>query len=761
LTDHAAETSAAARGLTREDAAALVSCAFLVPAAWLLLGWRPGLLVSGYDAVTALLPMVQRLVDAHGDARALAYRPELLGGVELRDTWGPQPVLVLLAAAGLGATAVVNVCTFAVQALFAFFGQRIVRDLAQLLGRGGWPLGLRTLLAVVFLAFAPFVGWRVGYGHLTLLVGLLPFVVALSLILAAGVGSTTRLLLVVGILGVATSLPFVGQQLVLYGAVFGLPMLAGVWWATGRSPRSLSRPSAALIAGFLLAAPGFVPMLAHASSSDALRELGVSVVTYSYLTAGAMDWLSSLAWGVHPPAYRPPIHVHESNLPVGPLLLLLALWPRRGRAVAVGLGLSAALAVAFASNLRPFSDLLLWTLPPLRSFRVPTRAVLPVLAFLPLVALAAAAFVARDESVAPRRGWPVLAGVAGALVLFAVPPSVREVLGWLLAFALVVHCRRGVARAPGAPSTVVVPILLALAGGSLGAFRERLLPFPDAAALVSDMRALGTRAKESEPALARPLVRVGLETEHRLFGANAGFVAGLASLDGYAFPQRRFVALARALKGEPYAPNALLLRFHEEYPASRVLFQLYNVGFALDGGDTAPRVRERGPTAGAAWFPASIAEDGRLEDLAATLLAWGDATHLEARGTLRTVATDEATRGLLRVLPADCARSEVDATEPASDDTLVLGVGVKAAADCPLVMATNYAEALEAWGHGSGGRARLRTFPAYGALLGVVVPAGTTRVEVRPRPWPPPWTLAVAGLGAGLAAVAMLRRDAR
>ena len=42
----------------------------------------------------------------------------------------------------------------------------------------------------------------------------------------------------------------------------------------------------------------------------------------------------------------------------------------------------------------------------------------------------------------------------------------------------------------------------------------------------------------------------------------------------------------------------------------------------------------------------------------------------------------------------------------------------------------------------------LRTFPAYGALLGIEVPPGATRIQVTPRAWPPAGTLvsAVAGL---------------
>ena len=68
-------------------------------------------------------------------------------------------------------------------------------------------------------------------------------------------------------------------------------------------------------------------------------------------------------------------------------------------------------------------------------------------------------------------------------------------------------------------------------------------------------------------------------------------------------------------------------------------------------------------------------------------------------------------------------------------------------ASCPLVLAMNYGAILEAWAGSGGARARLPTFPAYGALFGVIVPAGTTEVTIAPAAWPPPWTLWTAAAG--------------
>jgi hypothetical protein len=738
-----------ASGREGEDLRALAGCALLVPALWLLLGWRPDRLVSGYDAVDALVPVVRALVEAGGEVGALAYRADLLGGTAVRDTLGPQPLLVCLAAAGLSVTWVLNLTTFAVQALLGFFGQRTLRELTSAYAGTPWPAAMRVPLATLFVAFAPFVGWRVGYGHLTLLVGLLPFVAGFALLLASSNGTAGLTLTLVSVLTMAGSLPFVGQQIILYGVVFGLPLAVGAWRAAGGKGRDLVLLLLVVATSLMLAAPGFAPMVAHAFGGDALRQVGRTSVTYSYLTAQPIDWLSSLPWGRFLPPGRPEIQYHESNVPLGPLLLLLVLVPRQGRPLLVGLAASLLLAMAFASNLRPLSDLLLLALPPLRSFRVPTRALMPVLAVLPVIGLAALA--AARPAFGRWRALEVVGGLVAAALLWVSPPLVREVVAWALVVVLV----RPWAPFGAAPPTMA--LLLALGSGSLGAFRDRLLLFPDTEGLLAEARSWGAAARVAEPRVALPLTRVLVVTEGVAFGANRTLAAGLSGLDGYGFPQRRFVALVRALREEPYAPNALLLRFHETHLASRVLFQLYNVAFKVDDGEGAHplRVRPRGPTAGPAWFPTATAIDADWSALARSLLDWGNTAHERARAELRLLDGDAGEAGLGMSLPTLCTAAFVHSLRV---EGAVLHVEVATPANCPLVLAMNYGGILEAWGASGTATARLPTFPAYGALLGVVVPAGTTEVTITPAPWPPPWTLWTAAGGLLMAGLVLRGR---
>jgi hypothetical protein len=243
---------------------------------------------------------------------------------------------------------------------------------------------------------------------------------------------------------------------------------------------------------------------------------------------------------------------------------------------------------------------------------------------------------------------------------------------------------------------------------------------------------VGDAARRNEPALASPLSRARTSFERPEFLANTSLSAGLSSLDGYYFPQRRFVELVNTLRYQPYLPNSLLLRFPPTHASSLMLYQLYNVAWRVDADGT---VRRQGPTAGAAWFSAGLARTWRYQDLREELRRPADGLHTMARRTLWLMADD------LHVWRAHLP----EATDPLCTQAQVLGVEarwgdngararVRAPADCPLTFAMNYAENLRASAVLPEGSVPARVFPAYGALAGVWVPRGATQIRVEAAP---------------------------
>jgi hypothetical protein len=735
----------------REDARTLGTALVLVPSVWLLLGWTWSETVSGHDGLANLLVVLRALAAAGGDWSGLLYRADLLGGMKVRDAVGPLPVAAALARAGLSPSAILNLATFFVQVLIAFLGVRAATDLATAwrgsAPRVGWLLRAAGVCAC---AFAPVLGWRLGYGHLTLVTGTLPYLAAVALLAAAGAGSLGLVLLAVAALAIGNGVLFTGHQMVLYGAVFGGPILVGLWVSLGRRARDLAAPCAVVAGALLVSLPDFWGVLRHALGSDSLRALSGMDLTYGYLTAHPRDWLGSLVWTREAIApWRHVDHHHEVNNPAGPLLLLaVAFVPwRKARALALGVLASVLMALVFAMDVRPFSELLL-LFPPLGSFRVPTRAIMPALYVVPVLALAGALF--RDEP--PRR---VVWALAVGAVLAVLPSLAREAVAWTVAAACLVR------PAAAAPAFA----LAALALGGRGAVRERLLPFAAGDALLARAAAIGEAARRNQPALASPLARVQPAFEWPEFLANTTLAAGLSSLDGYYFPQRRFVELVSVLRYQPYHPNALLLRFPPTHTSSLLLYQLYNVAWTVDERG---HVTPQGPTAGPAWFSAGLARTWRYQDLREELRRPADGLSNEAHRRLWLMADDlHVWRAHLpEALEPGCAAARVLDVEARRG-----GAGARALlntpADCPLTFAMNYAENLRAQAVMEDGHtAAAQVFPAYGALAAVWVPRGATavRVEAVPTvlPLAPAWrALGLALLlGAAVATRATPRREA-
>ena len=226
----------------------------------------------------------------------------------------------------------------------------------------------------------------------------------------------------------------------------------------------------------------------------------------------------------------------------------------------------------------------------------------------------------------------------------SLPALAREGVGWILAGALAF----ALARAPGRAQAAAAALALAFAGGALGAFRERLVPFTHADGMLARARALGEATTAARPELASPLSRVRLGLELDPFAPNTAWAAGLSSLDGYSFPNRRFVTLVGALRQQEHNPAALLLRFPEDHRSSFPLYTLYNVAARVEASSPDPsragqvRVTPLVPTLGEAWFSAGARRVGSWSTLAGALLTHRSGLHILARDAVWLVPSDAA-----------------------------------------------------------------------------------------------------------------------
>jgi len=742
------------------DLRLLLMCVGIVPSVWaLLLGWDGTALLGGHDSYSFVL-QYRDFVRAGGDWHPLLYAPHVYGGSGLHNA---LPIVLFYQAwAWLGAAPVLayNLSSFSLQIIVAFLGVRASQDLvARWRGEEFRSPIVIELSAILLFAFAPFLGWRFGYGHQGLICGILVFFGAAALVTAARSNRLSFTLLSVALLAWVTGLSAPGQQIGFYSVLFGGPIalvLLGPWGNGG--VRRLAVSGLVSIAAIALALPRMLPMLRYATGPDAARSLSESKTTYSYMTSTAADWLSSIPWDLEMfPTGRHPFLMHEANYAFGPLLLLVLIvpWKKCRGAVLVALA-SALLILALSTNFSPISDWMIAAVSPLGSFRVPSRAMVVLCAFLVMVGVAAVIHASSSTEPAGEQGrWahaaPTTISLLGALALLAFGPTVREVLVWALVLVLAAVCWG--ARMHHEPSRRLLPhgrwVLVPLAVASVLAFEQRLTPFATQQAIETVPTLMRTDALNREPRLGDPLTRAFFEVRLDKFLNNTGWATDISTVAGYWVPPRRFQRLEAASRHAKLDPNEARLTVSPEHGNFEILRHLYNICCVLRQAESGLEVADLGTTIGPAWFSASASGVEDFSQLVNTLEKGPVEESL--RQTLWAVrGPDVPNEDVLQSLSSDCATSRVIGVDGGADPGQVVRIRYESTGRCPLTASMNYLSQLSGWVESADGtRQPVTLFPSYGSLTGAIVPAGEGTLviaSVAARPW---WRWALY-LGGGL-----------
>jgi len=723
------------------DLRVLLESAVVIAVTWLLLGWTFQRAITQADGTVLVVPFTQSALHAGIDWTDHLYRFGVVGGSEMHNFAGSSPVVQLCAALGLSTTATVNLVTIFIQLGFGFFG---IKGIEALVARWSNSDAFRMsapqrITAIWLCSFAPVLGWRLAYGHENLLVGLLPLYAGISLLWAARARMLSVTSVVFAAFVVFNGVSGLGPQTIVYSVVFGGPLVV-VTLFDAPSGERWRRPqwivAGVLVAGVLVALPRLVGMIHHAFGEDASRGFGESVV-FSYGTSTAGDWLTSIPW-TQELASGTRATLHEHNFPVGPVVLLIAvLWPRgRSRGVLWALAAGAVLAIVVADDLAPLSSAVLDLIPPLQAFRVPARAILPIVIFLPSLALAACWLPRGPQAAdASRLGW--LAVVLGSVVILtcrSVPPLVREAAAWLGCLAIAGFARW---RPAVFARRSVVAALAVVAALGVGAFDER---FPRDAAfdpVEHGPRRLHDAVIAQAPELAMGLERVQIVDPVPPYDMSTAFAAELPSLDGVWYPPKRFLELLSTLSGKAIPPTTCLFRLTRSR-AFPVLQQLYNVKYVISVADGS--LTAQPPTPGAAWFPTRVATIDRGAEMAAALSGTdlraaisGTAWLLRADAHRAPSFADGCTASVLQVTTDELGQAAT--------------FTVAAPRTCPLVVATNYVSAFRAIATVAGTSRDVAVFPIDIALTGIEVPAGATTITLAPAPEIPWWSRVASVLG--------------
>ncbi len=720
----------------------------VIYATWtLLLGWNSAYFPSGNDAVFLAVPLTRDFLSIPGGWESFGFRSTIMGGAKILGQHGTSPAMEIGKLLNLTPVGVWTLTVFTLQVLQAAIGLHIIKDLTLLLlKRDGIEIPLTFKVALILtISFSPFLGWKLAYGHTAIILGTHAFYVAVALVLANKTKRLSMTLLFLSFVSLFQAYASIAQQVVVYAAVFGVPIILGAaainFQGWKNYIKELVFPFLIVVSVFLISMPRFVEMIQHALSSDAARVIGGKSMIFSYTTASAMDWISSIPWErelIH--ARENYYFLHETNFAFGPLLLLLALIPfRRVVPLCIGVIFSFFLAITFSMNITPVPEILTFLVPLIDSFRVPERSMISFSIFFPLLAVSALFY--RSEHLLGKKSVNIVDArilllgfglLAVFLCMTIAPVRLREFIIWpvTLLSVLVIILK------PNRFEPVAFYFFLAvIAGSSISAFNERLLPWPNGDVMERNVLQVRAEIVSQQPQLSSSLTRAKVNVHIRDTGSNTGIHLGISTLEGYWFPVARYSKLVSSLRGTAFNPAVNSFAFQKDGPAFTSMKQLYNVCCSVNVVDNRLAVSKGNQTAGEAWFSSKLVWLSSFQELGKTILQHGAQLHLVLPQTMWLLSDDVDIRfdDLTLSEPEVCDRSRVISVSAPLDSQAIM-LEVESEGDCPLTVSLNYLTTLEATlSSAATGEVHVKPFPAYGALTGLMVPKGTWEVRIDAR----------------------------
>lgn len=696
---------------------------------WLVLGWSPGYLIDQQDNLQTGYVYQQQLSRASGDWTKVLYWPQIMGGVKAHDVTGSLPIVQLLAYWGASSLFISNLSVFFVQILFSYFCTRSVLGLSRVILQNDKKIPYLAIAFVgILFSFLPLLGWRLSYGHQSIVLGLFAFLCMTSLLLDEICGRRSALSLLLAILALTHSFQYNGYQLIYYSVVFGAPILIALACANS-GQTLLSRlkwfiyPALVFLSALLIGLPKFAGMLDNAFGDEMGRVVG-SAVIYSYTIATIGDWASSIPWSAsYIPESRTSFLHQEVNYPLGPLVLLLFLVKLNKPLlrIYIGLGTSLFLALVVSMNIQPLSGALTSIVPLLESFRVPARAILPFLLFVSLMSTAVLLKLIADAGSNDLLWQSSLLAIVSA-ALFAINPTLtNDIALVLLVSILFVLLRREINR----PEIAMVALAL-FTGAAVAAFNERIVPpleNPISNTIISPIRESITT---QVPELAEPLNRAFTDVQLKGIGSNSAFLMDISTLSGYWFPLSRYAQLSAALNHKPYDPSVAVFHNDPSQAGYEVLNHLYNVGWSIDLVGDELKVNKLDETWGKTWFSKEIVWQNSLAELVNTLRKNVE----NNENSILPLLTGDPATAPLRSYDVDCRSASILSVHD-GQPFFPLNIKVDVEGQCLLTVAMNFATNLKVVNQDG---MRLQTFPSHGALLGIKVGQDSQHIIINPEP---------------------------
>ncbi len=754
----------------RFDLFVLFLSTIVILAVWFLfLGFVPSTLISGNDGPFVTTEL-QSMIDSGIFLKNFQYSYVRGGGHPLSGITGANGIYQFLSFFNFGPTAICNIIVFFIQIIYSFFCIKLI-SCQSTANHGQHLFNIKTRFLLVptilLTAFAPILGWRLGYGHLILVLGAMTLIFSLSTISATinkKITITHALLLFTAFLSVIQT-PFAAQTIV-YAVCLGSFIIVGYilnYTDLGLRKHNIIKQIIdsilplliILLCAILASFTALGDIVSFFLGSNTTRNVREEATIYSYTTATIADFISSIFLSNQIiPSSRDQFLWHESNYPIGPIIIFLVMYFQKNFRLLVGFLISVALISILSMNITPLSDLLLSTVPILKSFRVPSRAWLIISVLITPLALTFIFSQLSDTSTSPNKLIKSISKTNLAIitiipiVFFFVPDIIAEIVAWFsVIMVTVMFTKQRFFLKQSTIKAVLLFSLFSLSIVSIRAFNSRLISIKNFPTIIENAKGLANQLKSNNQEMNNPLVRTSFGFAFPAISVNQNVYMGISSLDGYFLFPGKFSAFVKEVWQMNKTDIVHFLKINEQSKNFKIFQQLYNIKFSLvPATNNNVEIRPLLPTNGAAWFSNKLIPQNSLKELVNILISKQDSLKDYLREQLLFINSDLPNP--LTVNAISCEQSEVKNVTHIKDGNQLL-LSVKSVGDCPLTIATNYADnfVIEA-SSGSAGQSRFLTpFAGHGVLLSFIVPDNTTDIVISNKPSLSRWFIFIDLIG--------------
>lgn len=329
--------------------------------------WSIDSVLWGLDGFSLWMPIVAEYLRGTYENSAVIF-----GGQDLLDLYGNLPFWPVLRWLKASPTQLMNVTFFILVMSFYLITLEIYKGLSKKSDN------LSSLIIFIYCFASPIFLNRVYAGHFNLLFGMLPFLLAVSLIY-----NRSKIFSLFAVFVLCCSFSTPSYQILAYH-FFYIPLLY-VWIKSelGELPSWYIRKVTGLtFIAILISYPNISAMIGNASSNDNIRSSAVDVV-YSYLISILSDISSLLMSSFNKFTTRNNFYLfHEINYPIGLTFLSVFFLRAQYRKINICILLTMVFLFAFSSN-TPFLNLFA-ELPLIKLFRVPQRSIMIAAYLAPL-----------------------------------------------------------------------------------------------------------------------------------------------------------------------------------------------------------------------------------------------------------------------------------------------------------------------------------------------------------------------------------------